>query len=435
MSEESTPPPRAAARSTSAPARRPAPARPAAWSAATSGSPGCSPSRGSSARIPTWPAATASSPRSRRRGDPGRRLPRLAVGVRAPAAAQPGRRDLRGGARPQRGLAGRRWPAACAAPSAPGRRPRDERRARGAAPTPELNRLIERHRVRRRERRPVAPARRPLQPLRPGLPARVRLDRAVPAPGHRARVRGRASATCAATRPRRAFIRHPNARRHLIMAVGQFVTDAGHPGGRAGAQPAQRGRPTRRRRRSRCGCCRPTARTSTCAGPRRRSPRSKLARGHFDETALPRLESHVVGALRRGESLDGRLDSFDLAVRLPDESWERIHGALRTRRAHAARRPGPRRRRDDPLGPAPPSVVADLAPAIQADTPNHQPQEPDLMLRRLLREALFHSHKPRRHHAALLHRAPRRTPPRPRGTACGWPPTPTTCSPRAPGRC
>ncbi|WP_459974232.1 hypothetical protein, partial [Nocardioides pyridinolyticus] len=48
------------------------------------------------------------------------------------------------------------------------------------------------------------------------------------------------------------------------------------------------------------------------------------------------------------------------------------------------------------------SVVADLAPAVQADTPCHHPQEPDLMLRRLLREALFHSHKPRRHHAALL---------------------------------
>jgi hypothetical protein len=48
------------------------------------------------------------------------------------------------------------------------------------------------------------------------------------------------------------------------------------------------------------------------------------------------------------------------------------------------------------------SVVADLAPAVQHDTASHQAQEPDQMLRRLLREALFHSHKPRRHHAALL---------------------------------
>ena len=48
-----------------------------------------------------------------------------------------------------------------------------------------------------------------------------------------------------------------------------------------------------------------------------RWPRSSSARGHLAPDALPRLESHVVGALRRGESLDGRLDSFDLAVRLP----------------------------------------------------------------------------------------------------------------------
>lgn len=58
----------------------------------------------------------------------------------------------------------------------------------------------------------------------------------------------------------------------------------------------------------------------------------KLARGYFGPDALPRLESHVVGHSGRGESLDGRLDSFDLAVRLPDESW----GRLRTHSARAA---------------------------------------------------------------------------------------------------
>ena len=44
-----------------------------------------------------------------------------------------------------------------------------------------------------------------------------------------------------------------------------------------------------------------------------------------------------------------------------------------------------------------------MAAAVQADeTGLHRSQEPDLMLRRLLREALFHVHHPRRHHAALM---------------------------------
>lgn len=197
-----------------------------------------------------------------------------------------------------------------------------------------------------------------------------------------------------------AFIRHPNARRHLILAVGQFVTDPDTqvvapvlnllsevPDPAAAALTLRMLSADSENRYLR------RAASSVAA--------TKLARGHFDETALPRLESHVVGALRRGESLDGRLDSFDLAVRLPEESWERVTGGLRTRRAHAL---VSQARAGDEMIPSAraAAVVAELAPAVQADTPRHQAQEPDLMLRRLLREALFHSHKPRRHHAALL---------------------------------
>lgn len=55
------------------------------------------------------------------------------------------------------------------------------------------------------------------------------------------------------------------------------------------------------------------------------------------------------------------------------------------------------------------------------------------MLRRLLREALFHSHKPRRHHAALLI-ATSPYAPAARDTCWRSLPTATTCSPLAPGR-
>ena len=197
-----------------------------------------------------------------------------------------------------------------------------------------------------------------------------------------------------------AFIRQASARRHLMLAVGHFVTN---PDAQVVApvlnllseveDPAAGALTLRMLAADSENKYLRRAASSVAA--------MKLARGHFGEDALARLETHVVGALRRGESLDGRLDSFDLAVQLPEHSWERIAGALRTRRAHAlveqARRGG-----ELVNAARAASVVADLAPAIQADTPTHQAQEPDLMLRRLLREALLHAHKPRRHHAALL---------------------------------
>lgn len=197
-----------------------------------------------------------------------------------------------------------------------------------------------------------------------------------------------------------AFIRHPNARRHLILAVGKFVTD---PDTQVVApilnllgevpDPAAAALTLRMLSADSENKYLRRAASSVAA--------VKLARGHFDEAALPRLESHVLGALRRADPLDGRLDAFDLAVRLPAESWQRVMGGLRTRRAYGL---VDQARTGDELLPAAraASLVADLAPAVQADTPSHQQQEPDLMLRRLLREALLHSHKPRRHHAALL---------------------------------
>jgi HEAT repeat protein len=127
----------------------------------------------------------------------------------------------------------------------------------------------------------------------------------------------------------------------------------------------------------------------------------KVARRHFPETALPELEAHVVGSLRRGRALDERLDSFDLAVQLPEESWARAMGGLHNRRAfdlvtHA--------RSSGELVPSTQtsSFVNELSQLVQADTPTHEAHEPDAMLRRLLREALLHAHKARRHHAALL---------------------------------
>lgn len=194
------------------------------------------------------------------------------------------------------------------------------------------------------------------------------------------------------------LIRHPNSQRPMTRAIGNFVM---HPDAQVVAPILNL----------------LTEVTDSAAGDLilrmmdaennnlRRAASSvaafKVARGHFGKGALPVLESHVVGALRRGESLDGRLDSFDLAVHLPDESWARVSGGLRTRRAFGL---VTQARSGRELVPAANTarMVVNLSTAAQADTPAQHSKEPDLMLRRLLREALLHAHKPRRHHAALL---------------------------------
>ena len=194
------------------------------------------------------------------------------------------------------------------------------------------------------------------------------------------------------------LIRHPNAQRHISRALGTFVMNPDtqvvapvlHLLTEVSDQAA--GDLVLRMLHSESKNIRSAAASVAAV---------KVARGHFPETALPDLEAHVVGSLRRGHSLDERLDSFDLAVQLPDESWARAMGGLRNRRAfdlvtHA--------RAEGQLVPRAQTApfVNELSAAVQADTPTHHPHEPDAMLRRLLREALLHAHKARRHHAALL---------------------------------
>jgi hypothetical protein len=194
------------------------------------------------------------------------------------------------------------------------------------------------------------------------------------------------------------LIRHPNAQRHLTRALGSFVmnpdTQVVTPvlNLLAEVQDSAANGLVLRMLRSESKGLRSAASSVAAV---------KVARGHFAEGDLPDLESHIVGSLRRGESLDARLDSFDLAVHLPEESWARAMGGLRNRRAydlvaHA------RQRGELVPSARTSSVINSLSQAVQRDTPTHDPHEPDNMLRRLLRESLMHAHKARRHHAALM---------------------------------
>jgi hypothetical protein len=195
-----------------------------------------------------------------------------------------------------------------------------------------------------------------------------------------------------------ALLAHPRAQRHLSMALGNFVMDPdtqvvtpvlallAEVTDQAASDLVLRllNSPSKYLYR---------AASSVAA--------AKLARGHFGDRALPALEEHVARRLVRGLSVAGGLDALDLAHHLPPESWGRVERRLRDPevqalvvRARATRELIPSRQAT--------ARAAGIATKVQEATPGHYPVETDMMLRRLIRESLFHAHKARRHHAALL---------------------------------
>ncbi len=195
------------------------------------------------------------------------------------------------------------------------------------------------------------------------------------------------------------LIRHQSAQRHLSRALGGFVmepdsqvvlpvlqlfTEVDDPA--AGALVMRMmGEDNKALRR---------AASSVAA--------TKLRKGVLPEAGMRQLEAYAASTLRQTEPLDGGLDAFDLAMQLPWDSFQSVLERIPDRRVQRqlgnARSTGeliPR------LQAA--AIVADLAAAVQADeTDVRRHPEDDNMLRRLLREALFHMHKSRRHQAALL---------------------------------
>jgi len=121
---------------------------------------------------------------------------------------------------------------------------------------------------------------------------------------------------------------------------------------------------------------------------------TKVARGHFDGAPLAQLEQHairglLVPAYKRGADL------LDLLTHLPDDSFARVlrtlkDGPLRTRVLTA-------RETKDLAGKyASRSVSRTVASQVQAMTPAVYTAEPDQLLQRLVRESLFHASGSRR---------------------------------------
>lgn len=128
----------------------------------------------------------------------------------------------------------------------------------------------------------------------------------------------------------------------------------------------------------------------------------KLRQGVLPEAGLHRLEQYAAEGLRRSEPFDRALDAYDVAMQLPLPSFRRVLHQLPDRRLHEQLTRS--RSTGELVTPQQAAtVVAGLAADVQADeTGFRRHHEPDLMLRRLLRESLFHVHKSRRFHAALL---------------------------------
>lgn len=115
---------------------------------------------------------------------------------------------------------------------------------------------------------------------------------------------------------------------------------------------------------------------------------AKLARGHFEPTSLAVLEQHAIRGLLAPGSKRGA-DLLDLLCHLPEDSFARVtatlkDGPLRTRVLIT--------RETHDLGgkDASRSVSRQVSTQVQAMTPSVYNAEPDAMLRRLVHESLFH---------------------------------------------
>ncbi len=196
----------------------------------------------------------------------------------------------------------------------------------------------------------------------------------------------------------RTLIRHPVAQRHVVKSIGRFVTD---PSAQVVMHPLtllqevehpQAAEVVLRILTTGSGMLQQGAAWTTAA---------KVARGHFDDEGLARVEAILAGLLAEGRPSVAHADVLDIAVRLPEPAVNRLRNVLRDSAALAALDLMVKTGEVLPEATTR-KVAARVAKATQEATPPPYRIEPDMMLQRLVREALFHGHQERRHQAAVL---------------------------------
>lgn len=123
------------------------------------------------------------------------------------------------------------------------------------------------------------------------------------------------------------------------------------------------------------------------------------ARHAFEGESLEFLERYVCMELRRPGDVMRRLDILDIATQLPDGSFNRL---LATSDARTRRRLTRVRATGELASPSTAHSVPDQMAAAAEQALGRHVHDPDQMLRRLLREALFHVQRERRHLGATL---------------------------------
>ncbi|MCW2796933.1 hypothetical protein, partial [Nocardioides sp.] len=196
----------------------------------------------------------------------------------------------------------------------------------------------------------------------------------------------------------RMLIRHPTSRRHAVRALGALVTN---PATEFVIHPLSLLQEVQDRQAS------DVLMRLLIDGPGQLrvgaawAVAGKLARNHFDADEISRLESTGLAMLRGNRNPMQRIEAFGIHAAMPTEAHERLALAGLDQDDRLAlelcRRHGELARPDDARG-----VSERLAGRVQESTSSHTSVDADLMLCRLIREALFHVHHERRHQAALL---------------------------------
>lgn len=127
----------------------------------------------------------------------------------------------------------------------------------------------------------------------------------------------------------------------------------------------------------------------------------KLARQHFAESDLGRLEAFAALSLRRTNAVTTNLQAVDLAATLPGNAFDRVCREVRDN--HQVERLRLARTQGHLVPPETARAVSRaIATRAQEETGAPLVAEPDTMLQRLVSEAMFHTHKERREQASLL---------------------------------
>ncbi len=127
---------------------------------------------------------------------------------------------------------------------------------------------------------------------------------------------------------------------------------------------------------------------------------TKADRGHFQGVALALLEQRAIRELVSPQGQKG-IDILDLAAHLPDTSYRRVLATVRDAQMRH-RLDQARETRCLLPGDVARALSRTIAQEAQAVTPSTYATEPDQLLYRLVREVLFHVHGSRRATAAHL---------------------------------